>query len=74
MGRETSVFSGKNAALVGHELLEQGDILEIQRVSGEINFRLRTMRADFARGAFAFCFIEIGFAWHNVYLISRCTV
>jgi hypothetical protein len=37
---KASVFPGKNTALIGYELPEKIGVLKIQRVSGEINFRL----------------------------------
>src|ERR1700744_4864929 len=41
------VLARKDAALVGHILAEQVRVLEIQRVLGEVNLRLRTGRAVF---------------------------
>ena len=33
MRRQAGVFAGQDAALVGHKLPEQGDVLEIERVA-----------------------------------------
>jgi hypothetical protein len=48
MRRQAGVFARQDAALVGHELLEQGGVLEIQRVDGEVNLRLGPRRATLA--------------------------
>jgi len=47
MGGQPGVFAGKNAALIGDELLEQIDVLEIKRVDSEIDLGLGTRRAHF---------------------------
>jgi hypothetical protein len=68
------VFAWQDAALVGHILLEQGDVLEIQGVLGEVDFRLRAGRPVFGRAAVtALIFFGIRLAGHN-YLISLCKV
>jgi len=66
MRGQPGVFAGKNSALVGHELLEQIDVLEIKRVKGEIDFWLgprcaRFGTAPLAAGRFFF----VCFAWHK---------
>jgi hypothetical protein len=38
MRGQTGVFAGQDAALVGHELPQQVDILEIKRIGREIDF------------------------------------
>jgi len=65
---QTGVFAGKNAALVGHELLEQSDILEIKRIKGEINLWFRTGCPVFHRALSPLLvFFFIGFAWHKLF-------
>ena len=73
MGGKTRVFAWKNAALIGDELLEQIDVLEVKRVKSEIDFRLRPRSPVFHRAALParFVFIFVYFAWHKNYLISR---
>ena len=47
VGRQAGVLAGQNAAGIGHELLEQGDILEVKSVNGEIDLGLgRGVRAS----------------------------
>jgi hypothetical protein len=72
MGGQAGVFAGQDAALIGHKLPEQIGVLEIQRVSGEINLGFGPGRATFHRAArtTAIRFIGIGSAGHG-YLISR---
>jgi hypothetical protein len=41
MRGQAGVFARQDAALIGHELPEQIGVLEIQRVGGEVNLRLR---------------------------------
>src|SRR3989442_15563186 len=69
MGRKPGVFSGKNSALIGHKLFQQVDILEIERVNGEVDFGLRPRRADFGKGtATAAAFVGLvraSFARHS---------
>jgi hypothetical protein len=50
MGRQAGVLTGKNAAMVGHELFQQIDVFEIQRVDREVDFGLRTRSAFLHRG------------------------
>jgi len=72
MGREAGVFARQNATLIRDELAEQVDVLEIQRILGEVNFRLRTGCAGFGGAtlpAAAVRLFRIGLAGHN-YLIS----
>src|SRR5262245_38056091 len=40
MGWQPGVFARQDAALVGHELAEEGNVLELERIGGEINFGL----------------------------------
>jgi hypothetical protein len=47
MGGETGVFAGENPPVVGDELFQEIDVLEIQGVNGEVNFGFRAGRADF---------------------------
>ncbi len=47
MRRQSRVFTGKNAPLVGDELFEQIDVLEIQSVKSKIDFRLWARRPCF---------------------------
>ena len=69
MRREARVFSRQDATLVGHKLLQQVDVFEIERVDRKINFRLRTRRSGFIRGAAAlFRFIWASFSGHRVLL------
>ena len=65
---QTGVFARKNTALVGNELFEQGDVFEIERIEGEIDFRLRPRRPVFHRAALAtrLVFIFVYFAWHKI--------
>ena len=66
MRGQPGVFAGKNAALIGHELFEQIDVLEIERVKSEINFWLGPGSARFGSAAFAASrFIFVCFAWHK---------
>src|SRR5262245_25256844 len=41
VGGETGVFAWENAAVVGHKLPKEIDVLEIKRVDGEVDFGLR---------------------------------
>jgi hypothetical protein len=72
MRGQAGVFAGQDAALVGHKLPEQIGVLEVERVGGEINLRLRTLRAGFrhAVGPMVIRSFLVGFAGHG-YLISR---
>ena len=72
MRRQAGVFPGQDAALVGNKLAQQISVFEVERVGGEVNFRLRARRADFqhAMGPPAVCSFLIGFTGHG-YLISR---
>ena len=60
MRGESCVFARENAALVGDKLLEQGDILIIQGIKREINFRFgqgsnfRSARLAASRGRLVF--------------------
>src|ERR1700690_1220393 len=74
MRGHAGVFARQDAALVGHILPEQRDVLEIQRILGGGNFRLRAGRALLGRAAAAaLVFFGVGLAWHG-YLISLCKV
>src|ERR1700679_2708755 len=74
MRGHAGVFARQDAALIGDILAEQVGVLEIQRVLGEVNFRLRAGRAIFCWAALAaLVFFGIRLAWHN-YLISLCKV
>src|SRR5262249_4927163 len=79
MGRQAGVLPGQDAALIGDELLEQVDVLIIQRIDREVDLGLGTNDAGLASAAAAVAvatagFVGVGFAWHRVYLISRCSV
>src|SRR5512138_3737694 len=76
MRRQPGVLARQDAAVIGHELLEQSDVLEFQRINGEINFRLGPGCAFFhaagAAAAFAaFAFLCVRLTGHIGYLISR---
>ena len=74
MRGHASVFARQDATLIGHILAEQGNVLEIQSVLGEVNFWLRTGRAVFRGAAIAaLVFFGVRLAGHN-YLISLCKV
>ena len=45
VGGQTGVFAGQDAALIGHELPEQVDVLEVEGVDGEVDFGLGPGRA-----------------------------
>ena len=51
MRRQPGIFPGQDAALIGHKLLQEGNILEIERINREINLGLRTWRAHFTVGS-----------------------
>ena len=53
MSRQSGVFAGQDAALVGDKLLQQVGIFEVQRVDSEIDFGLGTRRANFGEGTAA---------------------
>ena len=42
---QAGVFPRQNAALIGHERAEQVRVLVVERVNGEVDFRLRTRGA-----------------------------
>jgi hypothetical protein len=44
---QACVFPGQYASLVGHELPQQGDVLEIEGINREIDLGLRARRARF---------------------------
>jgi hypothetical protein len=67
MRGHAGVFARQDAALVGHILPEQGDVLEIQRVLGEVNFRLGARRALFRGAAVAaLVFFGVRLAGHII--------
>src|SRR5262245_31192224 len=77
MRRQTCVLTRQDTTGIGHELLQEVDVLVLQRVHRKIDLWLRPRRAGF-RGAAAPSSIsigpiDIGLAWHS-YLISRCKV
>jgi len=47
MGRKTRVLARQDAALLGHKLLEQIDVLVVKGIDCEIDFWLWTWGADF---------------------------
>ena len=70
MGWQAGIFPRQDSACVGDELFEQVDVLKIQRVHGEINFRLGPGRARFHRPSptrAATRFIDVGLARHNLF-------
>ena len=77
MRGQTGVFPGQDAALVGDKLAEEVDVLEIERIGGEIDFRLRPLGAHFdertaATRAAGVALFRASFARHRgCYLISR---
>ena|ERR1051325_1575881 len=64
MRRQACVFAGEDTSLVRDELLEQVDVLEIQRIHSEINFWLRARSADFAVSRAAMTAF-VGFIWSS---------
>jgi len=61
------VFARQDAALVGDVLAEQVGVLEIQRVFGEVNFRLWARRAVLGGAAVAaLVFFRVCLAWHII--------
>src|SRR5882724_6549445 len=70
MRRQAGIFAGQNPALVGHELLEQIGVLEIQRIRREINLGLGPGRANFigTGPAAGTALISVGMrlAWHKL--------
>jgi len=72
MSGQARVFAGQNPPLVRHKLTEQIGVLEIERIGGEVNFRLGPGGAGFggAARAAAVGFLGVGLAGLN-YLISR---
>src|SRR3989442_4695366 len=70
MRRQAGVFPRQDSAGVSDELSEQVDVLVVQRVHGEINFRLGPGRAGFHRPSptrAATRLIDVGLAWHNLF-------
>src|SRR6185436_13507778 len=69
MGRQAGVFAGQDAAVVGDELAQQIDALEIEGVDGEIDLGLRTGRAFFqaagAAATFAITAVRMSFTGHK---------
>ena len=47
MGGQAGVFAREDAALVGHELFEEGHILKIQGIKSEVNLGFGPGSADF---------------------------
>jgi hypothetical protein len=45
MSWQTGVLAGQDPALVSNELLQQINVFEVERVSGEVDLRLGTRRA-----------------------------
>src|SRR5260221_10695023 len=79
MGGKAGVFSGQNAALVGHKLPQQNDILVVEGIDGEIDLGFGPRSSFFNGGPFAAAsfrvpFFGMSFARHTAYLISRWTV
>ena len=50
MRRQPCVLPGQDAPLIRHELFQQGDVLEIERITGEIDLGLGARGADFTVG------------------------
>ena len=68
MRGHAGVFARQDAAQVGHILPEQRNVLEIERVLGEVNLRFRAWRAVFRRAAAAaLVFVGIRLAWHKLF-------
>src|SRR5205085_8563932 len=68
VGRQAGVFARQNTASIGHELAQQGGVLEIQGIYREIDLRFRTRSPDFhliAAAWAAFVFFLMGFSWHG---------
>lgn len=53
-GRQAGVLPGQNPSIVGHVLLEQGDVFVVDRVDGELDLRLRTRGPGCGRSALLF--------------------
>ena len=75
MRGQSRVFPRENAPLVGHELLEQVDVLEIESVEREINFRLGARRPCFRSGCLTASvtpcrFVLVSFSWHKKLLFD----
>jgi len=70
MRGQTGVFARQDSALVGHELPEQVDIFEIERVGREIDFGFGPRRAHFhertAASTAAVGLVRAGFARHKI--------
>jgi len=69
MRREPGVFAGQDPAIVRHELPQQINILEIERVDGEVNLGFGPgcsfLEATGAAAAFAFSAVGVSFAGHK---------
>ncbi len=63
--RQTGVLPGQNPSVVGHVLLEQGDVLVVDSVDGELDLGLRTRGPGCGRSAL-FLFLELGLAGHGL--------
>lgn len=67
--REAGVFAREDASLIGDESAEQGDVLVIKSVEGEIDFGFGTWGADFVGASAFFSVLILGvFAWHRLLL------
>ena len=64
-GRQAGVLPGQNPSVVGHVLLEQGDVLVVDSVDGELDLGLRTRGPGCGRSALLL-FLELGLAGHGL--------
>ena len=70
MRRKTGIFAWEDAALVSDKLFEQVDVLEIEGIDSEIDFRLGARGANFTVGGAAMTafvrFVWTSFSRHKV--------
>lgn len=62
---QAGVFTRQNSPGFGNELGEQGGILEIEHIDGEIDFWLGPRCADFTGVGCSGWTIRMSFSWHN---------
>lgn len=78
MGGQSGILSRQEPPLVGHELPQQIDVLKIEGVDREVDFRFWSRRAGLGGGiaisTAAIRAIRVCLAGHMDYLISRCRV
>lgn len=70
MGGKIGVLAWEQSALIRNELAQEANVPEVERVNGEVDFRLRTRGARLVSTAVVTSLVFTLLAWHDLSLGS----